>query len=85
MVMGACSDMDFFNRCGNYNTYFYLDSEVRVMKIKMTEYITEIEADARELRESNTLANNFAMMLSRAFQNREPLDDEEEGEANEMQ
>lgn len=53
------------------------------MKIKMTEYITEIEADARELRESNTLANNFAMMLSRAFQNREPLDDEEEGEADE--
>lgn len=53
------------------------------MKIKMTEYITEIEADARELRESNNLANNFAMMLSRAFQNREPLDDEEEGEANE--
>ena len=45
------------------------------MRIK----ITEIEADARELRESNTLATNFAMMLSRAFQNREPLDDEEEG------
>lgn len=53
------------------------------MKIKMTEYITEIEADARELRESNTLGENFAMMLSRAFQNREPLDDEEEGEADE--
>ena len=31
MVMGACSDMDFFNRCGNYNTYFHLDSEVRAM------------------------------------------------------
>lgn len=53
------------------------------MKIKMTECITEIEADARELRESNTLANNFAMMLSRAFQNREPLGDEKEGEADE--
>ena len=47
------------------------------MKIRITE--TEIEADARELRESNTLASNFAMMLSRAFQNREPLDDEDEG------
>ncbi len=55
------------------------------MKIKMTECITEIEADARELRESNTLCDNFAMMLSRVFQNREPLDDEGEGEANEMQ
>lgn len=43
------------------------------MKIK----ITEIEADARELRESNTLAQNFANLLSRAFQNREPFDDEE--------
>lgn len=46
------------------------------MKIRITE--TEIEADARELRESNTLASNFAMMLSRAFQSREPLDDEDE-------
>ena len=50
----------------------------KAMKIKMT--VTEIEADARELRESNTLGENLAMMLSRAFQNREPLDDEEEGE-----
>ena len=48
------------------------------MKIRIVE--TEIEADARELRESNTLASNFAMMLSRVFQNREPLDDEDEGE-----
>ena len=55
------------------------------MKIKMTEYITEIEADARELRESNTLGANFAMMLSRAFQSREPFDDEEEeGEQDEQ-
>ena len=47
------------------------------MKIK----ITEIEADARELRESNTLASNFAMMLSRCFQSDEPFEeDEEEGE-----
>lgn len=53
------------------------------MKIKMTEYITEIEADTRELRESNTLSEKFDMMLSRAFQNREPFDDEEEGESDE--
>lgn len=48
------------------------------MKIRIIE--TEIEADARELRESNTLADNFSMMLSRVFQNREPLDDVEETE-----
>ena len=53
------------------------------MKIKMTERITEIEADARELRESNTLSDNLVMLLSRVLQNREPLDDEEEGEADE--
>lgn len=47
------------------------------MKIRVTEYTTEIEADARELRESNTLANNFAMMLSRRFQSNEPLEDDE--------
>lgn len=51
------------------------------MKIRIVE--TEIEADARELRESNTLSENFAMMLSRAFQNRESFDDEEEGEQDE--
>ena len=49
------------------------------MKIK----ITEIEADARELRESNTLAQNLANMLSRCFQNTEPFDDEEEEGAEE--
>lgn len=41
------------------------------MKIK----ITEIEADARELRESQTLAQNFAAMLSRLFESTEPFDD----------
>ena len=46
------------------------------MKIK----ITEIEADARELRESNTLAQNFANLLSKCFQSTEPFDDEEEKE-----
>lgn len=51
------------------------------MKIRIVE--TEIEADARELRESNTLASNFAMMLSRAFQNNEPFDDDEEQDEGE--
>lgn len=46
------------------------------MKIRITE--TMIEADARELRESNTLAMNFANMLSKCFQSNEPFDDEEE-------
>lgn len=54
------------------------------MRIK----VTEIEADARELRENNTLASNFAMMLQRAFQSREPFDDnaveeDEDGEEHE--
>ena len=48
------------------------------MKIRVTEYTTEIEADARELRESNTLSGNVCAMLSRAFQSREPFDDEPE-------
>lgn len=46
------------------------------MKIRIVE--TEIEADARELRESNTLSSNIAMMLSRCFQSNEPFDDEED-------
>ena len=46
------------------------------MRIK----ITEIEADARELRESNTLAGNLANLLSRCFQNTEPFDDDYESE-----
>lgn len=46
------------------------------MKIK----VTEIEADAKELRESNTLAQNLANMLSRCFQNTEPLDEDEDEE-----
>lgn len=49
------------------------------MRIK----ITEIEADARELRESNTLAQNLANLLSRCFQNNEPFDDDEESEEEE--
>lgn len=53
------------------------------MKIKVTEHITEIEADARELRESNTLASNFAMMLSRCFRSNEPFEDDEDEEVAE--
>ena len=53
------------------------------MKIKITEYTTEIEADARELRESNTLADNFAILLSRCFQSREPFYEEMDGETEE--
>ena len=44
------------------------------MKIRV--YETVIEADARELRESNTLASNFAAFLSRCFRNTEPFDDD---------
>lgn len=49
------------------------------MRIK----ITEIEADARELRESNTLAQNFANLLSRCFQSNEPFDDDDDDESEE--
>lgn len=51
------------------------------MKIRVVE--TEIEADARELRENNSLASNFAMMLSRCFRSTEPFDDDEDEEAGE--
>ena len=53
------------------------------MKITITESTTTIETDARELRESNTLAGNFERMLSRVFQNKEPFIDEEEDEEDE--
>ncbi len=46
------------------------------MRIKV--YEMTLEADARELRESNTLAGNFAAMLSRCFRSTEPFEDEEE-------
>lgn len=49
------------------------------MKIDIIE--THIEADARELRESQTLAGKFAALLSRCFQSHEPFEDETE-EAN---
>lgn len=46
------------------------------MKIRIVE--TEIEADAKELRESRTLADNFTMLLSRCFMPRYEPDDEEQ-------
>ena len=52
---------------------FESESEDTWMKIR----VTEIEADARELRESNTLAQNFYSIRNRCLQNAEPLDDEE--------
>ena len=48
------------------------------MKIRITE--TYIEADARELRESNGLASNFVATLNRCFRSNEPFDDEDDGE-----
>ena len=48
------------------------------MKIVITEKTTEIEADARELRESNPLASNFIGMLNRCFQNSEPFEEDED-------
>ena len=53
------------------------------MKIRITE--TYIEADARELRESNGLASNFAMMLNRCFRSNEPFDDEDDEEEKEAE
>lgn len=53
------------------------------MKIRIIE--TEIEADARELRESNTLADNFTTLLSRCLMPRyEPDDDEHDDEEGEQ-
>ena len=51
------------------------------MKIHITE--TFIEADARELRESNTLAGNVANLLSRCFRSMEPFEDEDQGQSDE--
>ena len=51
------------------------------MKIDIIE--THIEADARELRESQTLAGNLAALLNRCLQSHEPFEDEEEEESEE--
>ena len=53
------------------------------MKITISSKYTTIEADVKELRESNTLAGCFGNILRRAFQSTEPLDDEEEEEGEE--
>ena len=48
------------------------------MKINIFE--THIEADARELRESQTLADNLTRLLNRCLQSHEPFEDEAEEE-----
>lgn len=53
------------------------------MKIDIIE--THIEADARELRESQTLAGNLVALLNRCFQSHEPFEDEAEEEDEEEQ
>jgi len=53
------------------------------MKITISSEFTTIEADAKELRESNTLAGCLGNILRRAFQSTESLDDEEEEEGEE--
>ena len=55
------------------------------MKITFSSEHTTIEADAKELRESNTLAGCFGNILRRAFQSTEPLDYEEEEEEEETE
>lgn len=52
------------------------------MRIDIIE--THIEADARELRESQTLAGNLTALLNQCFRSHEPLDDEGE-EKNEVE
>lgn len=49
------------------------------MRIDIIE--THIEADARELRESQTLAGNLAALLNRCLQSNEPFEDEVEEES----
>ena len=51
------------------------------MKIIVKE--TYIEADARERRESNTLAGNFANLLARCFASTEPFEAEDEEDEDE--
>lgn len=53
------------------------------MRIDIIE--THIEADARELRESNTLADNLSMLLARCFQSHEPFEDEGEEEVQDYE
>lgn len=53
--------------------------------ITTTTTTTTIEANASDLRESNTLAQNLSMMLSRVFQNKEPICDDVDDDAEEEQ
>ena len=54
------------------------------MKITAIARKTIVEASAAELRESNTLSDNFLGIMTRAFQNKEPLDEySEEAEDDE--
>ena len=53
------------------------------MKITVQTESTTIEADAKELRESNTLAGCFGNILRRTFQSTEPYEDEEEEQEEE--
>ena len=48
--------------------------------MRMDIYETHIEADARELRESQTLADNLTRLLNRCLQSHEPFEDEAEEE-----
>lgn len=47
------------------------------MKFKQTTTVTEIEADARELRECQSLGQNLNAFLNKIFQSHEPFEDEE--------
>ena len=53
------------------------------MKITTTTVKTVIEADARELRDSNSLSDNLYQMLARAFQSQELWDEEDDEDEDE--
>lgn len=89
-IPGYVTDNDDFipPKCGKYQQMvghssndYCSQQKGEPMKITMSEKTTTIEADARELRESNTLADNFAMMLSRCFRSNEKFEDDENEEA----
>ena len=55
------------------------------MIFKQTTTVTEIEADARELRECQSLGQNLTAMMNRIFQNHEPIEDDEDLESEEAE
>lgn len=55
------------------------------MIFKQTTTVTEIEADARELRECQSLGQNLTAMMNRIFQNHEPFEDDDDLEDNETE